>query len=147
MSAGPRVRAGSQLGAGQPFCPAARAQPGRTRVSARLRDPSGPRPRTDSAPACLPDPRGDHPAPPDPADPARSLLPSRVSTAHSPQLRGLLAPQATSGFASPDHGARDRRRRRGAPARAYSCGPTRPRRPSFAGSGTLYRRRSPSGCS
>lgn len=98
-------------------------------TNARLRDPSGPRPRTDSAPACLPDSQGRQPAPP---DPARSLLPSRVSAAHSPQLRGLLAPQATSGFASPGHGARDRRRRPGAPARAYSCGPTGPRQPGRA---------------
>lgn len=144
MSAGPRVRAGSQLRAGQPFCPAARAQPGRTGASARLRDPSGPRPRTDSAPVGLPDSRGRQPAPP---DPARSLLPSRVSAAHSPQLRGLLAPQATSGFSSPGHGARDLRRRRACACALLWAYGAAAAGPSFAGCSALCRPRSPRGWS
>lgn len=100
--------------------------PGRTpgpipgeREAARL---PGPWPRADSA-RRLPDPPGA--PPPVPSIPVRSHRPppapltQRASAAYSPRLPGLLAPQATSGFASPGHEARDRRR--GAPARAYSA--------------------------
>lgn len=88
------------------------------REAARL-----PRPRADSA-RRLPDPWA-RPRPPGPSVPVRPHRPppahltQRASAAYSPRLRALLAPQATSGFAGPGHGARDRRR--GVPARAYSA--------------------------
>lgn len=96
----------------------ARAHPGE-REAARL---PGPWPRADSA-RRFPDPPSSPPPVPSipvcPHRPPPAPLTQRASAAYSPRLRGLLAPQATSGFASPGHGARDRRR--GAPARAYSA--------------------------
>lgn len=81
----------------------------------------GPRPRADSA-RRLRDPGRAPPASSIPVRPHRpppAPLTPRVSAAHSPRLRGLLAPQATSGFARHGRGARDQLR--GAPARAYSA--------------------------
>lgn len=126
MSAGLRVGAASQLRAALSLLPGRRGPVG---VSARLRGSWG----SDSA-SSLPDPRRALQAHPSvPRSPARLSYPAECSW-----LQALLAPQGTSGFASPGRGARDRRRAR---LRVRTT-----RRLSFPGCGSSVRR-APAHCS